>query len=474
MLELKLNTTKMREDQTTEFKETWRDEYLKVLCSFANTEGGTLYVGIDDSGNELGILNANKLLEDLPNKISNILGILPKIKIEELNLKQILSIVVHKSLQPVSYHGVFYVRRGSTTQELKGNELHEFILKANNLTWDAIPIPEARFEELDDRLIRYFIGKAVDKNRLSIDAEFSNSFEVLQKLNLITQDNELTRAAILLFAKQPSKYIKGVAFKVGRFGTDSSDLISHDIVECPVFEMPDRVLELLKNKYLHSIVSYKGIERIETLEYPEKAIREAILNAVIHRDYASQGTEITLHVYDNQLEFWNIGSLLPPLHLEMLKIKHPSVKRNILIADVFYRSGAIEAWGRGIQLMITEAQKNNFPEPTFREYAGGMETVFNKMADDRQMDIDNELRQNINGYINKEINAAESVAKSVARSEKKIIDLIKENPHITQIELAKETGLSRRGVEKNISILKLKGTIQHKGSKKTGYWQIMI
>jgi len=190
----------MIEDQTTEFKETWRDEYLKTVCAFTNTDGGVIYVGIDDKGNETGIINANKLLEDLPNKIINTLGIHPEIKIEERNSKQILSITINKSFQPVSYHGVFYVRSGSTTQELSGNELQQYILKANNLTWDAIPIPEAKFEELDDRLIRYFIGKAIEKNRLSIDAELSNSFDVLSKLDLITEDHQLTRAAVLLFA----------------------------------------------------------------------------------------------------------------------------------------------------------------------------------------------------------------------------------------------------------------------------------
>ena len=232
----------MIEDQTTEFKESWRDENLKTICAFANSDGGIIYVGIDDRGNDIGITNINKLLEDLPNKIANTLGILPEIKIEERNTKQILTIRVNRNRQPVSYHGIFFVRSGSTTQELKGTELQQFVLKAINITWDAIPIPEAKFEELDDRLIRYFVGKAIDKNRLSIDAELSNSFDVLQKLNLITDDNELTRAAVLLFAKRPTKYIRGVAFKVGRFGKDSSDLISHDIVECPVFEMPDRVL----------------------------------------------------------------------------------------------------------------------------------------------------------------------------------------------------------------------------------------
>lgn len=467
----------MIEDQTTEFKEIWRDEYLKTVCAFANTEGGIIYVGIDDKGNDSGVLNANKLLEDLPNKIINTLGIHPEVKIEDRNLKQILTIAINKSIQPISYHGVFYIRSGSTTQELKGNELQQFILKANNITWDAIPIPEAKFEELDDRLIRYFIGKAIDKNRLSIDAELSNSFDVLSKLNLITGDNQLTRAAVLLFAKRPTKYIRGATFKVGKFGKDSSDLISHDIIECPIFEMPDRVLELLKSKYLHSIVSYKGIERMETLEYPEKAIREAVLNAIIHRDYSYQGTEITLHVYDNKLVFWNIGSLLSPLNVEMLKMEHPSVKRNALIADIFYRSGAIEAWGRGIKLMISETQKNNFPDPTFLEYAGGMETVFNRLLEDIDIDVDNEngnvtdkdTDKDTNKDTNRDTNKNTNKITSI---QNKLLEVIQKNNKITISELSVIIGINIRNTKNNILKLKNKGFVIRVGNNKTGYWQV--
>lgn len=448
----------MIEDQSTEFKETWRDEYLRTICAFANTDGGILYLGIDDKGKSVGLKNIDKLLEDLPNKIINSLGIVPEIMIENPDGKQILSVVIRKSLHPVSYHGVFYTRSGSTTQELKGYPLQQFILKANNITWDAVSIPDARFEELDDRLIRYFIGKAIEKNRLSIDAGFSEPYDVLKKLDLITGDNQLTRAAVLLFAKRPVKYIRGVAFKVGKFGKDASDLISHDIVECPLFEMPDRVLELLKTKYLHSIVSYKGIERIETLEYPEKAIREAILNAIIHRDYAFQGTEITLHIYDDRLVFWNIGSLLAPLNIEILKAEHPSVRRNILVADVFYRAGSIEAWGRGIKLIFSELQNNNFPVPAIREHAGGLEiTVFKtEPIKDR---VPNRF--------------PDKVPDKVPDNQKRILQLIAENKFISMSELSVKIGISKRKVLDNITKLKKTGLLLRVGNNKTGHWEIL-
>jgi len=286
----------MNESQSIEFKESWRDEHLKSICAFANSKGGSLIIGIKDNGDVIGVNKSKKLLEDIPNKVVQLLGITVDIALEKKRGKDIAEIIIQQSMVPVSYHGQFYIRSGSTVQELHGQKLREFILRKDNIKWDSILMPDAKFEELDDRLIRFFINKAIEKNRISTDAKLTNSFDVLQKINLINPNREFTRAAVLLFAKSPNKYIRGVACKIGRFGRDSSDLISHDLIECPLFEMPDKILELLKTKYLHSLVSYKGLERIETLEYPEKALRETILNAVIHRDYSFQGTEITIHV----------------------------------------------------------------------------------------------------------------------------------------------------------------------------------
>lgn len=129
-------------------------------------------------------------------------------------------------------------------------------------------------------------------------------------------------------------------FKIGRFGKEVHDLQSQDVIETNLFNMPDKVMEKLKDKYLIRPISYKGLERIESLEYPEQALREAVLNAIIHKDYSS--TWIFLRVMDDRLEIWNPGTLPDELTIDKLKGKHSSYPRNRNIADIFFRAGYIE------------------------------------------------------------------------------------------------------------------------------------
>lgn len=166
-------------------------------------------------------------------------------------------------------------------------------------------------------------------------------------------------------------------FKIGRFrGTDPTDLIIQDRVEGNLFTMFEQVIDFLKSKYLLSPISYHGMQRVEALEIPDKAIREAILNTLIHRDYASPSA-ISLRVYDPIVSIWNDGEL-ERLHIEDLSREHDSYQRNPLIADIFYRAGYIEAWGRGTLTIIEETIKSGLPKPIFNIRQGGLEVVFQR------------------------------------------------------------------------------------------------
>lgn len=118
-----------KESQNTEWKESWHDDYLKWICGFANAEGGRIYLGKDDAGKVVGLNKAEKLLEDLPNKIRDKLGLMPKIDLLEEDGKHSIEISVAASNVPISLRGVYYWRSGSVKQELKGNALNEFLLK---------------------------------------------------------------------------------------------------------------------------------------------------------------------------------------------------------------------------------------------------------------------------------------------------------------------------------------------------------
>ncbi len=198
-----------------------------------------------------------------------------------------------------------------------------------------------------------------------------------------------------------------------------------DIVETNLFTMADKVIEILKSKYLIRPISYQGLERMEPLEYPEAALREAVLNAIIHKDYSS--TFIFLRVYDDRLEIWNPGSLPEELTIEQLKERHSSYPRNINIASVFFKAGYVESWGRGTTKIISACLEAGLPEPLIEEDRGGFRVVFRKDIYTREllqtMDLNERqikavLYAKVNGHItNSDYQEINDIGKSVSASE---------------------------------------------------------
>ncbi|MDI6438792.1 hypothetical protein FCL43_023080, partial [Enterobacter hormaechei] len=185
--------------------------------------------------------------------------------------------------------------------------MHNFLLSKIGLSWERQPVPGATLDDIDEAAIKSFVQKASAQQRISTNAVNTDIRTFLKNLDLINENGELLIAALLLFGKRPKKYAPAAYFKIGRFGKSHSDLKFQDVVEGNILDMADRVMEILSTKYLIRPISYKGLQRLEGLEYPEAALREAILNAIIHKDYS--GTTIFLSVYDDRLMIWNPGEL---------------------------------------------------------------------------------------------------------------------------------------------------------------------
>lgn len=366
----------MAEHQNIEYKQSWRDEYLKWVCGFANAQGGRIYIGIDDKGNITDVSDHKKLMDDLPNKIVNYLGLVTDINLHENAGKHYIEIIVPVSTVPVSYHGVHHYRSGSTKQELKGTALNEFILRKMNISLEQQPVPHATIHDIDEIAIQSFIQKALRKQRISENAANADTTTILKNLGLINKHGELLLAALLLFGKDPQRYSTMACYKIGRFGKSNTDLKFQDVIEGNILDMADKVMAILNSKYLIRPISYEGLQRIEGLEYPETALREAILNSIIHKDYS--GTFIFLRVNNDQLNIWNPGKLPDTLSIQQLKQKHSSHPRNKLIANVFFMAGYVEAWGRGIEMMVEGCRQYNIPEPVLEEEQGGMSVTFQK------------------------------------------------------------------------------------------------
>ena len=238
----------MSESQNIEYKESWRDEYLKWICGFANAQGGRIYIGIDDNQQVVGVADTKRLMEDIPNKIVNYLDIVADVNLLHKEDKDYIEIAVQPCNLPIAYHGIYHYRSGSTKQELKGAALQQFLLRKMGHSWDDIENERATLDDIDRQAIDFFLRKAVDAGRMPVASLNETTEKVLSNLNLIGGEGKLRNAALLLFGKNPAKFFTSVQFRIGRFGRDEADLMFQDVVDGNIIQMTDRVIEVLKSK----------------------------------------------------------------------------------------------------------------------------------------------------------------------------------------------------------------------------------
>ncbi|MDZ4759119.1 MAG: ATP-binding protein [Bacteroidota bacterium] len=437
------------ENQNIEYKETWRDEYIKWICGFSNANGGKLYIGISDKGIVTGLKEPKKLLEEIPNKTKDILGILVNVNLKTKTKKQYLEIIIEPYPSPVSYKGQYHYRSGSTKQELKGAALDKFILQKQGKHWDSVPQPNITIKELAKSAFDYFKIKAADTKRMPIEFLKDKPNILLERLHLKADKIYYKRAVALLFHPDPEKYVTGAYVKVGFFNSDD-DLAFQDEIHGHLFEQVEKTVDLLLTKYLKASISYKGLNRMEQYPVPEAAIREALLNAIVHKDYSS-GNPIQISVYNNKLIIWNEGQLPDDWTVERLKTKHPSRPFNPDIANCFFRAGLIETWGRGTIKIINECKQAKVPQPIFKYDLSGFIIEFNYTAKRPFLS---------------------TIPKAIGTSTDKVMYFIANNETITISELSEKINVGERTIKRILKQLQDENKIKRLGGNKGGHWEI--
>lgn len=433
----------MAESQNIEWKEVWRDEYLKWICGFANAKGGRLYIGKTDDGSIIGLKDFQRLLEDIPNKITNYLGIVCDVNLLTKSKMHYIEIVVPSYEVPISYHGKYHYRSGSTKQELHGTALNEFLQLKTGKSWDDVIEPNASLNDIDKDAVEAFKRGAAKSKRLTIAKDEDDIIQLFQNLRL-SKDEKLKRAAILLFGKDPRNFFINAFVKIGRFGKSDTELLSQEVIEGNIFELADQTMNVLEKKYLKKLISYDGLHRIETLEYPYEAVREMLLNAIVHRQYT--GAPIQISIYDEKIMIWNYGVLPESITFEDLKHKHASHPRNPILADIFFKGGLIEAWGRGTLKIIDECKNANLPEPVTEEITGGIcVTIF---------------KNRLNDNFIKNLNLTERQIKA--------LEFLKENHKITNKDYQEINNCSRNTASNDLIEMVDKGIFKPSGNKGAG------
>ena len=425
----------MPEQQDIEYKQSWHDDYLKWVCGFANAQGGVIFIGKDDNGKVVGISDYKKLMDEIPNKVKDLMGILVDVTLHEEKGLYFLEIITQPYAVPISLRGRYYYRSGSTKQELIGAALTDYLLRKSGKTWDEVSEPTANLADIDDDSLKSYIAASLHAGRIA-------DVDLIAKLRLTDDNGNIKRAAIVLFGKNPAKFFNNCVVKIGRFGKDSSDLRFQETVEGNIVYLLKEVLEQLNRKFFTRAISFEGLQRIEKGEYPIAALREMLLNALVHRNYLGSSV-VQMRMFDNHFNIWNEGELPAGLSLDSLKRQHPSRPRNLLIADVCFKGGYIDAWGSGTLKIISTCKEAGLPDPEIIEQDGGiLVTLFkNKYSADQLQKLGLNERQ------------------------VKAVLYVVENGSITNSQYQKLTNTSKPTATRDLQELESKGILSNKGIK---------
>ncbi|MCG7848637.1 MAG: helix-turn-helix domain-containing protein [ANME-2 cluster archaeon] len=390
------------ECETTEFKTSlaeWRD-VVETICAFSNRNGGSIFIGVGDDCDIIGVDCGKNTIEKLANQIKQNTDpvIYPSVRIEEVERKTIIVVDVKEFEQkPVLAFGRAFMRVGKSNQKIGYDEIRRLTLLASKVYWDGRICENADLADIDEGKVKWFLNRAKSERRLELDSETPVK-EALNKFNLL-KEGMPTNAAILLFGKATQRFFAQSEIRCARFkGLKPLEFIDMKVFGRDIIAQRDDALEFVKEHIrLHAQIS--GTERVERWEYPIEAIREAITNAICHRDYEiASNTQI--RIFDDRVEVWGCGQLPEPLIPGDLRGEHKSILRNPLVAECLFLIKFIEQWGTGTNRMIERCLDHGMPEPLFDEVAGDFVVTFRKYCfTDEVLNELNERQQNAIEYL---------------------------------------------------------------------------
>lgn len=331
----------------------------------------------------------------------------------------------------------------------------EFLLSKTGYKWDAVPVDGVTVDDLDKESFDIFRREALRSGRMTEEDLNMSNEQLLDNLGLL-EHGKLKRAAILLFHRNPEKWVTGAYIKIGYFG-EGSDLRYQDEIHGSLFIQADRVIELIYLKYLKAMISYDNVTRIETYPLPKAAVREAVYNAIIHSNYAAL-VPIQIRIHEDAVYISNDCVFPVGWTVETLMERHRPQPYNPNIANGFFRAGYVETWGRGIEKICEACKKHGVPMP---EYTLHLEDIMVKFTPLGHQDILKDQNVLINVPLNVLINDP---------LEKEVLSAIEENSHITQAQLSTKLNRSDRQIRRVLKELREKGIIDRIGSRKSGQW----
>ena len=415
-------------------------ELTEEICAFANAAGGVLLLGVDDDNVIHGINIDNRKRSAIQNSINDINPHIhcPFYKVD-VDEKEVWVIEVSSGVQkPYTLSGAIYVRQGPNSQKLISVEqMRDFFQQSDRIYFDEAPCSEFIIEkDIDLDYFKEFRFAAGLSQTVSQE-------QIMNNLKLILPEGDFKKGGVLFFATSPEKFFEKAVVRCVAFeGDTKTQIIDDKVFGGPLVSQYKQAMQWLKGK-LDVRYKIKGSgPRKEIWEIPETVFKEAIINALSHRDYYDKGARTTVEFFENRVEITNPGGLVSVINPKDFGKKSHS--RNPLVFGLFERIDMVEQIGSGIGRIYEEMKLAGLPSPEFK--TEGMFTV---------------------------ICSRPKKKKTSEKTSEKIIRLIRAKNNITIAELASEIGISTRAIEYQISKLKTDSIIKRIGSDKDGHWEII-
>ena len=430
----------MQENTYTEYKSSFNDSVIESLVAFANARGGKVLIGINDegipvAGFAIGQESMQKWLNET--KVKTRPSIIPDAELIEVDGCKVVELSIKEfPIKPVSFKGRYFKRIGNSNHQLSLDEIAELHLRTFNSSWDNYINYEHSLDSISLDKVRTFIGKCNEDKESVIQ---DDPLIVLTKFELI-KGMGVTNACYLLFSK---KDIFSSVIELGRFSTPTS-IKDGLTLRSDLFTEVEEVLNFVKKHINKGYVISGDPRHEERWQYPLPAIREIVINMIVHRDYMHYG-DSSVKIYDDKIEFFNPGSLPEGISVEqLLGGNYVSQARNKKIVSAFKEAQLVEKYGSGIKRICESFLNYGLDIPVFENLQHGF--VVTVYAESR---------------------------KTVEKTVEKILEAIRNNGKITMKELQEVTGVGRRGIEWQLKKLKEEDVIRRIGPDRGGYWEII-
>lgn len=451
------------ENEMLEFKTSTAEipAALDSIVAILNKhQKGTIYFGVKDNGKPIGQQMGKNTLTDVTRAITDNIEprIYPIVEKVILEGKECIKVEFEGDDIPYFSYGRAYIRVGEEDKKITQKELKKLILKAskNDTKWEN-EVTNYSYEDIDEDILKKCIDQGNESKR--INYEYTNKRDILNRLGLINDKGYLINAGNALFGKNAN-----IVLKMAIFATDTKDTFIDITRKVGNIISLSKLGETYVKEHMRWTVNLKSgrLERLEIPEIPVDSVREAIMNCLCHQSMVSN-QEAEISIYKNRIEIYNPGTFPEEYTPEdFIEGKGKSILRNKLIAQTLFLSHEIEAFGTGIRRIYEECKKNNV-KVEFKQDELGFLVVFYRKTEKELEDVASEIPiTNIKMDI------------KLNKTEKKIIEILKNETNITQQELSDKIGVSKRSIINAMNSLKSKEIIKRVGTNKNGFWKIDV